>query len=98
MKRVCGVHLNKRIDHAMWCVPGLLPRHINYAVLDVYALFNMYTKYMQAPLKDSTSLFVSELSISSEDEDEFKMVTRKYQTTRSTQSWVQLALLVQECN
>ena len=70
VKRVCGVHLNKRIDHAMWCVPGLLPRHINYAVLDVYALFNMYTKYMQAPLKDSTSLFVSEVSISSEDEDE----------------------------
>jgi hypothetical protein len=68
---VCGVHLNKRIDHAMWCVPGLLPRHINYEVLDVYALFNMYTKYMQAPVKDSVSLFVSEVSISSEDEDEF---------------------------
>ena len=71
MKRVCGVHLNKRIDHTMWCVPGLLPRHINYAVLDVYALFNMYTKYMHAPVKDSVSLFVSEVSISSEDEDEF---------------------------
>ena len=43
VKRVCGVHLNKRIDHTIWCVPGLLSRHINYAVLDVYALFNMYT-------------------------------------------------------
>ena len=30
----------------------------------------MYTKYIQASVKDSTSLFVSEVSISSEDEDE----------------------------
>ena len=31
LRRVCGVHLNKRIDHTMWCVPGLMPGHINYS-------------------------------------------------------------------
>ncbi len=50
---------------------SLFPGHIKYAVLDVYALCDMYTKYIQTPVKDSVSLFVSELSISTQVEDEF---------------------------
>ena len=30
--------------------------HINYATLDVYALFTMHNKYMQAPVRDDTHL------------------------------------------
>ena len=71
VKRVCGVHLNKRIDHSMWCVSGLFPRHITYAVLDVYALLKMYTKYIEDPVKDSVSLFVSQVSILEQDEEEY---------------------------
>ena len=71
VKRVSGVHLNKRIDHSMWCVPGLFPRHITYVVLDVYALLKMYTKYIEAPVKDSVSLFVSQVSILEQDEEEY---------------------------
>lgn len=54
----------------MWCVSGLLPGHITYAVLDVYALFIMYTKYTRAPVKDSACLFVSQVSFVQQEEDD----------------------------
>jgi hypothetical protein len=36
--RCCHKYLNKRIDHRLWCLPSLMPRHVEYAVLDVYAM------------------------------------------------------------
>ncbi len=53
----------------MWCVPGLMPGHINYASLDVYVLFTIHTKYMEAPTRDTTHLFVSHQSILAEDDE-----------------------------
>ena len=47
----------------MWCVSGLMPGHIHYTVLDVYVLSTIHTKYIQAPSRDDTHLFVSHQSI-----------------------------------